>query len=43
MRLQNENTVTIPFITDIHYATDTFIQDDLGKLWAYRQSCEKRC
>lgn len=29
MRLQNENTVTIPFITDIHYATDTFIQDDL--------------
>ncbi|EGC69880.1 phage minor structural protein, N-terminal domain protein [Enterococcus casseliflavus ATCC 12755] len=29
MRLQNENTVTIPFITDIHYATDTFIQEDL--------------
>ncbi|MDV7711291.1 metallophosphoesterase [Enterococcus casseliflavus] len=29
MRLQNENTVTIPFITDTHYATDTFIQEDL--------------
>lgn len=29
MRLQNENTVTIPFITDTHYATDTFVQEDL--------------
>lgn len=29
MRLQTDDTVVIPFITDSHYATDTFAYDDI--------------